>query len=682
MVQSVAQQVETLRQQIREHDRKYYVLAAPEISDLEYDQLMQQLQQLEHEHPDLISPDSPSQRVGDEPVANLQQFAHRQPMLSIDNTYSIAELESYVDRTLRQLEGEQVEWVVELKIDGVAASLIYEEGQLVRALTRGNGQLGDDITHNIRTISDVPLVLSGNPPQRLEVRGEVYMTNADLVTLNQRQQARNEPVYANTRNVTAGAIRRLDPRECAQRRLRMLFHGVGDCVGLRATTHLEFLQEIGGHGLTPTPRAARFDTFNAAAAYCDSLISSLHELDFEVDGLVLKVNRFDQRERLGSTAKSPRWLIAYKFEKYEATTRLTGIHVQIGKTGTVTPVAELEPVEIASTMVSRASLHNAVEIARKDVQIGDKVVVEKAGKIIPHIVRVEKHERPFGLPRFDFPSRCPVCHTRLVQDEGGIYIRCPHHACPAQWKERIRFFASRNAMDIEGLGDKLVDQLVTAGLVRSYGDLYHLQKDQLLKLERMGDKSAEKLLQAIAKSKTRSLAELLNALSIRHVGSRVAQVLSEQWNSLAALQQASIEELSEVHEIGPIIAKSVHEFIHSEYGQQTLTDLQAAGLTPAKDEPSPDPQGGKPPGSTGGKLAGKVLVVSGTLTRTRREIHRLIELHGGRPVSSVSRQTDYLVAGENAGSKLTKAQQWDIPILNENEFEAIIAADQDDTDRP
>ena len=675
MVPSAAQQIETLRQQIREHDRKYYVLAVPEISDLEYDQLLQQLQQLEDAHPDLISPDSPSQRIGDEPVSSLQQVSHRQPMLSIDNTYSIPELQSYADRTLRQLEGEKIEWVVELKIDGVAASLIYEQGQLTQALTRGNGQLGDDITHNIRTISDVPLVLSGNPPQRLEVRGEVYMTNADLVALNQRQRERNEPVYANTRNVTAGAIRRLDPRECAQRRLRMLFHGVGDCVGLRATSHLEFLQEIGEYGLTPTPRAARFDNFSSAVTYCDSLISGLHELDFEVDGLVLKVNRFDQRERLGNTAKSPRWLIAYKFEKYEATTRLTGIHVQIGKTGTVTPVAELEPVEIASTIVSRASLHNAVEIERKDVQIGDRVVVEKAGKIIPHIVRVEKHERPFGLPKFDFPSRCPVCRTRLVQDEGGVYIRCPHHACPAQWKERIRFFASRNAMDIEGLGDKLVDQLVTAGLVRSYGDLYRLEKTQLLQLERMGEKSAENLLQAIASSKTRSLAELLNALSIRHVGTRVAQVLAEHWNSLTSLQAAGIEELSEVNEIGPIIAQSVYEFIQSEYGQQTLTDLQAAGLTPTSEVPPTDSQAGR--------LEGKVLVVSGTLTRyTRREIHRLIELHGGRPASSVSRQTDYLIAGDNAGSKLAKAQQWNIVILDETQFEAIISADRSDTDRP
>ena len=666
MVRSVAEQVGALRQQIREHDRRYYVLAAPEISDLEYDELIQKLQRLERDHPHLITPDSPSQRIGDEPVASLQQVRHRQPMLSIDNTYSIAELRSYATRTLRQLEREDVEWVVELKIDGVAASLVYERGKLIQALTRGNGEWGDDITHNIKTIGDVPLSLSGSPPERLEVRGEVYMTNADLVTLNQRQRARNEPVYANTRNVTAGSIRRLDPRECAQRRLRMLFHGVGDCIGLQSASHLEFLKEIADYGLTPTPRAASFSSFEESVVYCQSLIAGLHELDFEVDGLVLKLNRFDQRERLGSTAKSPRWLIAYKFEKYEATTRLTGIRVQIGKTGTVTPVAELEPVEIADTTVSRASLHNAAEIARKDVQIGDRVVVEKAGKIIPHIVRVEKHERPFGLPRFDFPSACPVCSTRLVQDDGGVYIRCPHHACPAQWKERIRFFASRNAMDIEGLGDKLVDQLVTSGLVNRYGDLYRLQKEQLLRLERMGDKSAQNLLDAIEKSKRRSLAHLLSALSIRHVGSRVAQVLAERWTSLDLLQQASIEQLSELREIGPIIAKSVYDFIHNEHGQTTLADLQAAGLTLA---------GKSPPASSGNKrLEGKTLVVSGTLTRyTRREIHQLIEVHGGRPTNSVSRQTDYLVAGENAGSKLAKAQQWEVEVLDEAQFEALIS---------
>ena len=429
MSQDAARRIEELRTQIRYHDRKYYVESNPEISDLEYDKLLHELKLLEAAHPDLITPDSPTQRIGDEPIPALQSVEHRLPMLSIDNTYSIAELQQYGMRTAKLLGNEPVEWVVELKVDGVAVSLVYEDGLLVRGLTRGNGRVGDDITHNVRTIGDVPLRLEGDlVPPLLEVRGEIYMTNSGLVALNERRREMGEAPFANTRNATAGAIRMLDPRVCAERGLRMFCHGVGYCEGLRADNHMAFLDELRQYGLPPTPHVTALPDFAAAVAHCEQLIERLHELDFEVDGLVLKVNRFDQRERLGTTSKSPRWLIAYKFEKYEAVTRLMEISVQIGKTGTITPVAELEPVELAGTTVSRASLHNADEIARKDVRVGDEVVVEKAGKIIPHIVRVEKHKRQAELPPFRFPTACPECSSQLVKDEGGVYIRCPNCA--------------------------------------------------------------------------------------------------------------------------------------------------------------------------------------------------------------------------------------------------------------
>ena len=666
MVSAVEQELAELREQIRDHDRKYYIEASPEISDLEYDRLMQRLRQLETAHPHWVTPDSPTQRIGDRPVSHLVQVQHRVAMLSIDNTYSIDELRDYARRTEKLLAGESAEWVVELKVDGVAVAIVYEQGRLVRALTRGNGIVGDDITHNIRTVPDVPLRLSGqNLPSVLEVRGEVYMTNSDLVTLNENQRAKGEAPFANTRNVTAGSIRMLDPRICASRRLRVFCHGVGYCEGIRSTTHSDFLREIADYGLPPTPLVQQFEDFQGAVDHCQQVVEHLHELDFEVDGLVLKIDRFDQRQRLGTTAKSPRWVVAYKWEKYEASTRLLRIVVSVGKSGVVTPTAELQPVQLAGTTVSRASLHNADEIRRKDIREGDVVIVEKAGKIIPHIVRVERHERKQDLPIWLFPTHCPQCETPLVKDEGGVYIRCPSPTCPAQIKERLRYFASRNCMDIEGLGDKLVDQLVDRKLVQDFADLYRLTDQQLIPLERMGKKSAEKLIQGIQASKQRGLARVLNALSIRHVGARVASVLAEHFPSIEQLQAATIEQLAEIHEIGDTIARSVYEFFHGQHGQQAIEQLQAAGVvmqSSVQEEPS---------GSQ--TLAGKTLVVTGTLSRyTRDEIHALIQQHGGRAAASVSKKTDYVVAGENAGSKLAKAQQLNVPVITEDDFDRLL----------
>ena len=664
-LQEAASSIGELREQIRKHDNLYYVQAEPEISDLQYDRLLSELTDWEIRFPSLITPDSPTQKIGDRPVEGLAQVAHRIPMLSIENTYTEGELREFFQRVEKNLPGEPIEWVVELKVDGVAASIRYENGQLVAAITRGNGEVGDDVTHNARTIRGLPLQLQGTGiPKTLEVRGEVYMTNTDLVALNQQRAGIGEAEFKNPRNVTAGSIRLLDPKICAKRKLRFLCHGMGFCDGLQVRTHMEFLQKVGQLGVPSTPLVRCFQSTQEVVDHCNHLVENLHELDFEVDGLVIKVNSLEQRESLGSTSKSPRWVIAYKIEKYEAVTRLLAIKTQVGKTGTITPVAELEPVQLAGTTVGRASLHNFDEIRRKDVRVDDWVVVEKAGKIIPHIVRVEKHRRDRDLPEFAFPEQCPECSERLVRDQAGVYIRCVSNQCPAQWRQRLRYFATRDCMDIEGLGDKLVNQLVDAQLVNSYADLYGLTLEQLMTLERMGKKSAENLLQGIQVSKQRGLSRVLNAITIRHVGQRVAMVLARRFGSAASLTSAGLEELSNTEEIGPIIAKSVFEFCRSDEGKQVFEQLAHAGVSlETSEEDSVD---------RSGVFANKTLVVTGTLEHySRDEIERLIEKLGGKASGSISKKTDYLVAGQAAGSKLQKAEQLGVRILTEAEFREL-----------
>jgi DNA ligase (NAD+) len=664
-IEQASKQVEDLREQIRLHDYQYYVVAEPTISDLQYDRLLQQLTAWEKRFPSLITPESPTQKIGDQPVEGLRQVAHRIPMLSIENTYTEAELRDFLQRVEKLLSGQPVEWVVELKVDGVAASIRYDQGQLTAAVTRGNGEIGDDVTHNARTIRGLPLRLQGKQiPKTLEVRGEVYMTNSDLVQLNQQRAGLGEAEFKNPRNVTAGSIRLLDPKLCAKRKLRFLCHGIGFCEGLQFSTHMEFLAKVRDLGIPITPMVKSFQSPQDVVDHCNELVENLHELDFEVDGLVIKVNSLEQRESLGATSKSPRWLIAYKIEKYEAITKLLAIKTQVGKTGTVTPVAELEPVQLAGTTVSRASLHNLDEIRRKDVRVGDWVVVEKAGKIIPHIVRVEKHRRQEDLPEFDFPQTCPECGELLVKDTSGVYIRCVSLQCPAQWRQRLRYFATRDCMDIEGLGDKLVNQLVDSQTVNSYADLYSLTLEQLMKLERMGKKSAENLIQGIQASKQRGLSRVLNAITIRHVGQRVATVLARRFGSAEKLMLATEDELSGTEEIGPIIAKSVFDYCRSEEGRQIFEQLANAGvLLTTSQEDSVDHSG---------VFAGKTLVVTGTLEHySRDEIERLIGKLGGKASGSVSKKTDYLVAGQAAGSKLEKAKELGVKVLSEEEFRAL-----------
>lgn len=670
MTASAARLVASLREQIRHHDRLYYVEAKPEISDREYDALVKRLAQLEAQHPDLVTSDSPTQRIGDEPVPELHSVTHPVPMLSIDNTYSVEDLAAWGRRVEKLLhdEGhaeEPIEWVLELKIDGVAVSLSYAGGLLALAATRGNGVVGDDITHNVRTIHGVPLRLALDaPPAFVEVRGEVYMTNSDLVALNERQATQGLPPFANTRNVAAGSIRLLDPQECAARPLRFFCHGVGDVGGVGASSQTGLLAWAVQAGLPVAPRTEAFGSLAALIDHAATLIEELHDLDFEVDGFVVKVDRFDQQRRLGTTAKSPRWAIAWKFEKYEATTKLAGIRVQVGRGGTVTPVADLEPVELAGTTVSRASLHNADEVARKDIRVGDVLVVEKAGKVIPHVVRVEKHLRKHDPEPWQPPSACPECGTPLVKDPDGVYIRCPNVDCPARRRERLKFFASRNAMDIEGLGEKLVEQLVAQDLVTDYADLYTLTVDRLTGLERMGTKSARSLVDQIAGSKGRGLAKVLNALGIRHVGPRVAAILARRFPSIEKLQAVAVEELAEVHEIGAVIAASVHEWLASDYGQRVIKGLAAAGVK--LDLPEAEQ-------AVEGPLTGKTLVVTGTLAHfSRQEAEEAIRKAGGRASGSVSKKTDYVLAGADAGSKLEKAQKLGVTVIDEAEFRKMV----------
>ena len=665
MSAAVSQQIDRLRAEIRRHDRKYYVESLPEISDRDYDHLLQSLQTLEEQHPELITPDSPTQRVGGEPMSQLIPAKQRSPMLSIENTYSPSDLTAWGQRVVKLLVSEQgrekIDWVLELKIDGVAVSLTYESGLLVRGATRGNGLVGDNITHNVRTIHGVPLrLLLAQPPQLIEVRGEVYMTNSDLVALNQEQTKNGLAPFANTRNVAAGSVRLLDPALCAERPLRFFCHGVGDSQGLAAVSQSQLLALAQQAGLPVAPRTQVFSTLDALIDYGTELIEELHDLDFEVDGFVVKVDRFDQQQRLGSTAKSPRFAIAWKFEKFEATTKLVGIRVQVGRGGTVTPVADLEPVELAGTIVKRASLHNADEVARKDVRIGDILVVEKAGKVIPHVVRVEKHLRTQPSEPWLPPRYCPECQTPLLRDPQGPFIRCPDVDCPARRRERLKFFASRGAMDIEGLGDKLVEQLIATGLVRDCGNLYGLTVEQLAPLERMGKKSAHSLVEEIANSRTRGLARLLNALGIRHVGPRVAALLSDRFPEIEQLCAASVEALAAVQEIGPAIADSVHQWLASAHGKRIIQELRAAGVRLAA-LPTTTP--------AGGTLAGKTFVITGTLTGcSRPEAEEKIRQAGGRAAASVSKKTDYVVAGVQAGSKLAAARKLGLKILDENQF--------------
>jgi DNA ligase (NAD+) len=663
---STAERAEELRRQIVYHNELYYVNAAPEISDRDFDRLLDELKKIEAEHPELATPDSPTLRVGGRPIKGLLEVAHRQPMLSIDNTRSAEDLREFDRRVRKQLDtGEPVSYLVELKIDGVAMSLTYEAGLFTRGLTRGDGKTGSDVTHNLRTIRDVPLRLhSEAPPALFEVRGEVYMPWADFHKLNKERAAAGEELRANPRNLTAGSISLLDPKLCAPLRLRFFAYGLGAVEGLAIRSHRESLELLQKFGFAVNPDIAPFDDIEGVIGYVAEWTEKRKKLPYETDGMVIKVDDFGQRRRLGATSKAPRWVVAYKFEEEEATTRLRHVEFQVGRSGTLTPVAHLDPVLLAGTTVARASLHNADNIASKDIRIGDLVVIKKAAEIIPYIVRAEAAKRDGTEKVIEFPTACPVCGSEVKRDAKGAFIRCTGTNCVGQLKKRLRVFAERKAMDIEGLGVEIIDQLVETSLVQHIPDLYLLKMENLLELERMGKKSAQNLLDGIAASKERGLARLLTGLAPSGVGDHIAELLTTVFPSVDALMAASKEQLQRIPGIGPVLAESVYDYFQSPGGRKIVEDLRAAGVKLTEDPKA------KPAGTD---LTGKTFVVTGSLVKYQRdEIEELIKKLGGKASGSVSKKTDYVVAGEKARSKLAKAEELGVKVLSEDDFDKLI----------
>jgi len=658
-----------LRSEIERHSQLYYTEAKPELSDFEFDALLRELEDLEAAYPELVTPDSPTQRVGGAPLAEFVTVQHAVPMLSIDNTYNAEELTEFDERVRRGLgEGDPPTYVAELKMDGVAISIRYENGQYVRAATRGDGERGDDVTENVRTIKSLPMQLKGAAPELLEVRGEVFMRHQELQRLNRLREEAGEPPLANPRNTTAGTLKLLDPKQVAQRRIEIVCYDVAPTPGAELTSHWETLARLKSFGLPTSPHATQCATIDDVLRVCDSWETRREELDFEIDGMVIKVDSAAQRRRLGATSKSPRWVIAYKFPAQVARTLLREITVQVGKTGTLTPVAHLDPVQLAGTVVKRATLHNFEELERKDVREGDTVEIQKAGEIIPQVLRHVPELRPAGAKAFPLPTACPECGGEVRKDPEGVYLRCLNVACPAQIKGRLEHFASRQAMDIENLGPALIEQLVERGLAPNPAALYDLTEDTVAGLERMGKKSAANLIAGIEGSKGRPLSRVLNGLGIRHVGGHTAELLAEHFGEIDRIMNAGVEELESIYEIGETVAASAHDFFSNPENRRLIERLREHGLTMREDTVAAT-DGARP-------FEGKTFVVTGSLQKySRDEIHERIKALGGRASSSVSASTDYLVAGEKAGSKLTKAEKLGVAIVTEEEFERMAGLD-------
>ena len=665
---NIKEEIEKLREEIREHDYRYYVLNEPTISDYEYDQLMNKLILLERQHPELVTPDSPTQRVGGEPTKEFPTVVHEVPMLSLGNTYTQEELYEFEKRLENFLPGEKFEYVTELKFDGIAVNLIYRNGLLVQGATRGDGERGDDITNNLKTIRSIPLKLfvKENLPVDVEVRGEVFMTKEGFKKLNEQQEKMGERTFANPRNATAGTLKQQDPRVVAKRPLEfsayyLLVPGGNESIGIH--THFDALHLMRELGFPVSRHIALCKSMWEVIDFCNLWEEKREELPYEIDGVVIKVNSLRQQRLLGSTAKSPRWAIAYKFKAKQATTLLKRIHLQVGRTGAVTPVAVLEPVFLAGSTISRATLHNEDEIKRKDIREGDTVLIEKGGDVIPKVVKVILEKRPKDSKPFKMPDKCPVCGSPLVRTEGEAAVRCENVACPAQVHKRIEHFASRTAMDIEGLGEALVHQLIENKLVSDYGDIYFLKKKDLVVLERMGEKSAQNLLDAIEKSKKRPLDRVIFALGIRYVGSGAAVLLADQFGSIDRLMKTPLSYLEAIEGIGPKIAESIVQFFQNKKNLEVLEKLRKAGVRMEEQREK----------HKGGIFAGKTFVLTGALSRfTREGATKLIESEGGKVSSSVSRNTDFVLVGENPGSKYRKALDLDIKIIDEDTFVAMI----------
>ena len=650
-----------LRGEIQRHEKLYYALGKPEISDRDFDRLMAELVALEAASPELATPDSPTRRVGGEPLAGFAQVRHEPPMMSLDNTYNLDELRDWAARLERLAPAEAAagfDFVAELKVDGVSTSLLYEGGVLVRGATRGNGAVGDDVTENLRTVRALPLRLPASAPRRLLVRGEVFMPRAEFARVNREREAAGEELYANPRNVTAGSIRQLDSRQVAKRRLAAVVYQIAE--GPPMATHSESLESLARWGFPVHDSWRRCHGLAAVEAYVAEWRERRHALGFETDGVVVKIDDLALRERLGTTSKAPRWAVAYKYEPEQAESVVRAIVVQVGRTGVLTPVAEFDPVLVAGSTVRRATLHNYEDLSRKDVRVGDTVVIEKAGEVIPRVVEVRLDRRPEESRPFEMPALCPECGDPVVRFEGEVATRCINPECPAVRQETIRHFVSRNAMDIEGLGDERIAQLVAAGLLKDIPGLYRLERETLAALPGWGEKSADNLLASLAESRHRPLARLLFGLGIRMVGERTAKLLAQHFGSLAALAAASEEELQVVDEIGPKVAASVRAFFADPRQQRRLAALAAAGVEPP---PVERPTAASLP------LAGRTVVLTGKLeSMSREEAAARLEALGARVAGSVSKKTSFVVAGEDAGSKLDKAKSLGIEILSEAEF--------------
>jgi DNA ligase (NAD+) len=660
-----ARRIEELRELIHRHDYLYYVLNQPEISDAEYDRLVRELKELEKKHPDLVTPDSPTQRVAGQPVEAFASVEHKVAMLSLDNAMDVAALREFEARLKRALPGAEFEYVCEPKVDGLGVALLYEQGRFVRGATRGDGRVGEDVTQNLRTVRAVPTRLHGPLAhcRELEVRGEVFMPRRDFQKLNAALEEAGRPAFANPRNAAAGTVRQKDPAITARRPLDIFCYHVSYAEPASLATHWETLEALKASGFKVNPRSKRCPDMEAVLAYCQTLEAERDALGYDADGVVVKVDSLEQQRRLGATAHHPRWAIAYKFAARQATTRVLDIKINVGKTGALTPTAQLEPVELAGVTVSRASLHNEDEIRKKDIRVGDTVLIERAGDVIPYVVQVVLAKRPPKSKPFSFPTHCPVCGGKAYRPEGEAIWRCTNVSCPAQLKERLLHFGSRRAMDIEHLGEAVVNQLVDKELVKDFADLYHLTVDQLADLERLAEKSAQNLVAAIQGSKDRGLARLLNALGIRMVGERVAQLLADRFGKMERLMQANEAEIGSIWGIGPQIAQSVAKFFSEPRNRKTIERLKVAGVSMVEAGAA---EGAKP-------LAGKSFVLTGGLdSMTRDDAKDLILKLGGRVTGSVSKKTDYVVVGTDPGSKAEDARRLGIETLSEAEFLKLV----------
>ncbi len=666
--QKIAEYIEELRRKIRYHDYLYYVLNQPEISDYEYDKLYRELKELEEKYPEFITSDSPTQRVSGEVVKEFKQVKHTSPMLSLDNTYSEKEIYDWAERISKYVPLKELEFIVEPKLDGLSCTIHYVDGKLHTAATRGDGMVGEDVTLNVKTIKSVPLVLESKEikiPRFFEVRGEVIMFKKDFEKLNRELQQKNEQTFANPRNAASGSLRQKDPKITAQRPLRFYIHSYGKIEGgLKVETDEEFLELCKKFSLPVIQHYKVCKTINEVVKYCLEWQQKRDSLEYEIDGMVIKVNQLNLRERIGSTLKAPRWAIAYKFPAKQATTVVKNVVMQVGRTGVITPVAELEPVECGGVIISRATLHNFDEIKRLGIKIGDTVLVERAGEVIPKVVKVIESKRTGKEKDIEIPKKCPVCGSEIVKEEGEVAYRCPNSSCPAQVINSIVHFAKREAMDIEGLGESIAEILVERKLVKKLSDIYFLTKQQLLTLPLFKEKKATNLLNAIEKSKQRPLSKLLYGLGIRHVGEKAAEVLAEKFTSIDRLMKATEVELQKIPEIGPVMAKSIVNFFSNKYTIEIIEDLKKAGVNMI--QPKVEKKGAQ-------VFAGMTVVFTGELeSMTRSQAEELVKQLGGTTSSSVSRSTSLVVVGKNPGSKYEKAKQLGIKIIYEDEFLKMI----------